>query len=114
MTLTTARAAAADHLLAEFGESVTYTPTGGAPAARSITAVIDRRQPGPLDGVPHGGGPDLTATVKNDVTTGITAAEVDTGGDTISVARRIGETPVARRITKIISQDSAMLTLELR
>ena len=98
--------------LAVFGETVTYWLASGG--SRSITAVVDRERPADLDGAPHGSAPLLVIEVANDSTTGISSDEVDTGGDKIEVAVRIGESAQKRLIKKIISQDAGMMRLELR
>lgn len=102
---------AADYL-AVFGETVTYWPAGGG--SRSITAVVNHERPEGLDGAPHGSAPLLAIEVANDSTSGISSNEVDTGGDKVELAVRIGETAQKRLIKKIISQDAGMMRLELR
>lgn len=94
------------------GESVTYYPKGGG--SRAITAIINRGQPGDLDGPPQGVAPRLIIHVANDSSTGISSNEIDTGGDEVKVAVRIGETVQSRRITKIVTMDAGMMELELR
>lgn len=102
----------APDFLSTFGETVTYYPKAGG--SREITVVVTREQPADLDGAPHGQAPRLTIAVANDATTGISSSEVDTGGDEVKLARRIGETAINRRITKLLSQDAGMIELELR
>lgn len=102
----------APEFLSTFGETVTYYPKAGG--SREITAVVTRGQPAELDGAPHGHADRLTIQVANDATTGISSDEVDTGGDEVKLARRIGETAANKRITKLISQDAGMMELELR
>lgn len=99
--------------LASCGESVKYKPTGGGDP-RTITAVVTRGQPDELEGAGFGHSPLTTLFVANDNTTGISADEIDTGGDMIEYAVRIGESVEDRRITKIVQQDAGMLELELR
>lgn len=94
------------------GESVTYYPKAGG--SRAITAIVNRGQPGSLDGAPHGVSPRLIIYVANDSTTGISSDEIDIGGDELKVAVRIGETAQNRRITKIATMDAGMMELELR
>src|SRR5688572_23603326 len=69
-----------------FGESVIYTKKSGT--ARTINAVVDRFPPQ----IGEGGmtAPSFIITVTNDATSGISSSEVDYGGDTITVAQRIG------------------------
>lgn len=95
-----------------FGDTVTYKPRGGG--TRSISAVITRERPEGLDGAPHGHAPVVTIEVINDSTTGISSDEVDTGGDNVNLAVRLGDTPQDRPIVNIISTDAGMMRLELR
>ena len=99
-------------LLDEFGETVTYRPRTGD--ARSITAIVERG--GPADLAPAAGGvaPLLRVRVANDSTTGISSDEIDTGGDRIDVAHRVGVAATTRPIVRIIEHDAASLLLELR
>jgi hypothetical protein len=132
--------ATVDAFLNQFGESITYQPLGGLgnlPSGagealagssagifheftvgegleRTITAIIDREQPGELPGAGQGISPITRITVANDAVKGISSSEVDAGGDRVELALRIGETPQLRRITQIVEQDAGMLTLEVR
>ena len=131
---------AADGLLATFGETITYHPVGKigdtivgsgdilsmatlgiwrilSPAeamAREITAIVGREGPGELPGTPHGSSYRAVVRVANNSTTGISSAEIDCGGDKVTLAVRIGKTAIERRITDIISQNAGMLTLGVR
>jgi len=97
-------------MMSKFGESVTYTPLNGS--ARVITAVVDREPPAPA-GSPVSE-PRIEVTVYNDATTGISTAELNTGGDMLTAAWRIGGDEQARRIVGVVQQDSGMVTLEVR
>lgn len=98
----------------EFAETVTYKPRGGG--TRAIKAVVDRNPPaykGPSGKIVT---PVLAIRVPNSATTGISSAELDTGGDKVSVAKRIGET--AEDLPVHVPQngtthDAGRLTLEL-
>lgn len=95
------------------GEEITYLPAGGG--SRTINAIINRDQPAELGDAPHGHAPLAVIVVRNDSTEGISSDEIDIGGgDKVQYAVRLKKTPQARRITKIISQDSGMLRLEIR
>lgn len=101
-----------DHI-SVFGESVKYKPVGdGDP--RTINAVVTRGRPEELEGADYGHSPLTTIFVENNNVTGIASDEIDTGGDMVEYAVRIGEAVEDRRITKIIQQDAGMLELELR
>jgi hypothetical protein len=53
-------------------------------------------------------------TVRNSATLGVTAAELDTGGDRLDLATRTGLARTIRSIVGIVSQDAGMVTLEVR
>lgn len=103
-------AAEASNFLTAFGCPIVYTPAGGS--GRNIIAIIDRLEPGQLTN--NSNAPMTTISVANNSTSGISAAEIDTGGDKVTLAIRRGETAMQRRITSIISQDAGMMTLEVR
>ena len=103
----------ADNVLSTLGEeSVTYLPSGGD--SRAITAIVNRSPPAGLDGAPHGHAPLATIVVKNDATDGISSSEINTAKDKLKLPVRIGQSPQARRLTKILSQDAGMMKLEVR
>ena len=95
-----------------FAEDVTYWPRAGG--SRAIKAIVSRQTPEQLPGEARAHGMTITVTVENNATSGISSSEVDTGGDKIELARRIGETPIKRAINKILNQDAGMMELELR
>lgn len=98
--------------LSEFGEDIKYLPNGGG--EREIRAVVDRELPAEIPGAGQGQSSVIIIIVANSATTGISASEIDTGGDKVELAMRMGETVKQRRITKMIQQDAGMLTLEVR
>ena len=93
-------------------EAIIYLPAGGG--ERPIDAIVDRDQPAELGDAPHGHAPLAVIAIRNDETEGISSAELDTGGDKVRYAVRLGKDPQDRRITGIISQDAGMLRLEVR
>jgi hypothetical protein len=111
---TDALAVDAASFLADFGETVIYRPAAVGAATRTIVAVVNRPEPQPSGPVNAWEGMAITITVANNATTGISAAELDSGRDKIDVALRVGGTVAARPIVGIVSQDSGMLTLEVR
>lgn len=100
----------------EFSEAVVYTPSNPSASnpKRTINAVIQRNPPAPLRAAPDYIGPRMIVQVANDATLGISSASLDTGGDTITVAYRIGATPIACKLPHPAAMDAAMLTFELR
>jgi len=104
----------AEHAFADtFGEPVTYTKRSGA--SRVITAIVTRYPPAPA-GADYRQ-PAMDVSVVNSATTGISAAEVDFGGDTIAVALKPGGAARAYKIHQPADGqphvDAGMLRLEL-
>ena len=102
----------ADYHLDAFAETITYFPSGGG--SRSIRAIINRNDSEAMGSGIKGHGPLLTITVANRTDDGISAAEVNTGGDKVTLVVRIGETAQSRRIIKIVDCDYGMMRLEVR
>ena len=106
--------------LTDFSETVTYHPASGE--SRQIKAVVDRSPPADLPGAPAGAlAPKATIAVANRATAisddtigGISTSELDTGGDMIALAVRIGQDPTQRPLKRVVNQDAGMITLEVR
>ena len=90
--------------------TITYRPRGGG--SRSIEAIIEYPGPAAISGLSGGSRPIMDIYVKNDSTTGIASAEVDTGGDKLDVPIRFGLTVKRMRITRIFAQDKAILHIQ--
>jgi|APGre2960657404_1045060.scaffolds.fasta_scaffold35047_2 hypothetical protein len=100
-----------------FAETVTYHPhrfhTAAVRQPRTIKAVVTRNQVATFN-------PDeqilteFEVRVANNVTTGITSAELDTGGDQIELAPRIGETARKVSVQMLTEHDEGMLVLICR
>ena len=100
-----------------FAEDVTYHPhrfhTAAVREPRSIKAVVIRNQVSVFN-------PDeqilteFEVRVANNSTTGISSAELDTGGDQIALPPRIGETPVKKSVQYLTEHDEGMLVLICR
>lgn len=99
---------------AHFAEEVTYLPAKGT--ARVISAVVDRSPPTTLPEIPGRSNAvtQFNIEVENDPSTGISADELDTGGDRIEVAARVGGIATSKSIRRIVSQDDGMIVLEVR
>ena len=94
-----------------FGESIVYTPRGGS--ARTVNAIVVRRIPGQLDEAPSESlAEDIEVHIRNHDTEGVT--RVNLGGDMVTLARRIGETPVELQVYQIIDHDTGMWHLRCR
>jgi len=106
-----------DAHLTQWGEAVGYyrADDDGTPQkVRTIQAVISRTPVVQMDGVDGAGRPALAALIKNDETTGIAAADLNTARDTLYLSERIGGDSEHFGIERILHQDSNALDLELR
>jgi len=98
-----------------FAESVTYYPHrfGTAATPRVISAVVVRNQVAtfnPDEQIV----PEFEVRVANDAVTGISSEELNTGGDMIKLAVRIGEAETKRSIQYLSEHDDGMLVLICR
>lgn len=96
----------------DFAEVVTYKPRGGT--ARSINAVVLREQITVLAEDGDTVAPVWQVHVANDSTYGISSAELNLGGDKITLPPRDGKDAEDRSITQLMIQDVGMLVLECR
>lgn len=101
----------ADIFLSTFGVQITYYPRSGG--SRSIIGIVDQDLVSGVSGFPGANTPFARIAVKNSVTDGIASNEVDTGGDKIGYSVRVGQTAQQRRISRVLSQDYGMVTLEV-
>lgn len=88
----------------EYGETVTYTPTGAS--AVSIVAIVDRNPPERL--IESSGdvlSNHLEMWILSDATSGLSSPP-NPGRDTVSVARRVGESARTMTVGHIIEQDT--------
>jgi len=100
----TLAASAGSFMLLPGSETVTYLPATGE--SRQISAVVTRSEPGRL--------PEVNLLVLNSETEGISSELIDTGGDKIECAKRLGETAKKMRITEIINQDAGLILLSAK
>jgi hypothetical protein len=98
-----------------FAEEVTYYPQryGVAATPRIIKAVVTRNQVATMN-ADEQIVPEFEVRVANDSTTGISSSELNTGGDMIKFAARIGETETKRSVQLLVEQDQGMLVLTCR
>lgn len=92
-----------------FGETVNYKTKAGI--VKAISANIWRNPPQQRDGVNVGSGPHMIVYIRNDATDGVT--EINTGGDAIEVAYRLGEDPEYYLIHGPVTQDAGIWHIEL-
>lgn len=110
---------AAESLMYQHGEVVTYRNRAGT--ERSIMAIIERGPRRPLAGQERSHTPDLTVTVLNRATSiadddfgGISASEINLGGDQIDLAERAGGPVTARHLKQIRESSDSCLVVEVR
>ncbi len=99
-------------LLMQFGETVTYYPNSGA--SRSITAMVLREELATVGELGDVQSQSIVVRVLNDATVGISSTEVETGGDEIGVALRLGEAAKRRAIVRVQADSTGMLRLLLQ
>lgn len=99
----------------DFAETVVYYPHvgfGESSSSRTIKAVVHRNQDVALSA---DGGEVVVASfevhVANSSSIGIASSEIDTGGDQIGLASRIGSTVKRRSIIHMTEHDTGMLVL---
>jgi hypothetical protein len=94
-------------LLSQFGESITYLPSGGG--SRAITAIVERDPPAVLDAAGNAVFPRATIRVYNSCRSGISSKEINTGKDEIEMPLKIGDTvPKRFSMMQMQSQDSGV------
>ena len=71
--------------LTDFDETIVYSPKDGRLPPRSIQAIVDREMPQNPGGVQRGATDRLRIVVINSATDGISSAELNLGGDVITV-----------------------------
>jgi hypothetical protein len=104
-------ASAVPSLFGLFGETITYRP--GAGGTRTIEAKVSRTDRTQWAGLDNAAIMSATITVRNDSTTGISATEIDTGGDRIDYQVRDGATATTRSITRVIDTNGSTITFEV-
>lgn len=98
---------AAPNLLREFGEEIEYYNLAGDPA-RTITAMIQRDGAELLTETGDVSAEMFIVRVANNETTGISTSEIDTGGDEVMIAPRVGEAPRRMSIVKLMQGSQAL------
>ena len=98
-------------LIRQFGESIVYY-AGGTGAGRTIDAIIDREHSVVSD-IGEVIGFVTLIQVRDSSTLGISAAEIDTGDDEVSVALRTGKDVQRRQIVRVVSTDNGMVQFEI-
>jgi hypothetical protein len=95
----------------EFAEQIVYNFAAGG--TRTINAIIDRNPPQIIEDMEPTRSEVIQIVVANDATSGVTSAEVNTGGDYVSLAPRFGGTASNRRVARIVEHDEGAMILEL-
>jgi len=94
-----------------FSESITYRPRGGG--TRSITAMVSRVDRTQWQGVDNAVTVQAVIVVRNSSTTGISATEINTGGDAVDYSTRDGKAAETRSITRIVDTNGSTVTFEV-
>lgn len=97
-------------LLRQFGESIIYYAEGTGDG-RVIDAIVERE----VQVITDAGIPALKTlvTVRDSETLGVSATEIDTGRDKVTVSLRVGETPQLRQITRVVSTENSVVQFEV-
>ena len=92
-------------------KQIVYYPRSGG--SRTIEAIVEYLGPQQVAGLAGGSRPQMDVYVRNNSATGISSAQVDTGGDKLDVPLRYGKSAKKVRINEVIAQDKAMLKLRV-
>ena len=98
---------AVPNLLRQFGEEIGYFNAAGDPV-RTITAMVQRDGSELLAEAGDVSVEMFIVRVDNNATTGISSAEIDTGGDEVTIAPRVGETPRRMSIVSMFPGEPGM------
>lgn len=99
-------------LLYQFGESITYYPVAGG--SRIITGMVLREELTVVGELGDVQSQSIVVRVLNDSTNGISSTEIETGGDEIGVALRLGEAAERRAIVRVQADSTGFLRLLLQ
>ena len=98
-------------LLENFGEPITYYPTGGG--KRKLMAIVERNPPAIISVTGNAVMPSATIRVHN-ARCGIQSSTVNIGTDEIELPLEIGDTTLKRfSLMTLLSQDSGVTHLAL-
>lgn len=100
-------------LLAQFGESVTYTLRGGE--ERTFNAIIEREPPALLgsdgDVVTYA----FLVRFRNDATDAVARSEINVGGDLITLVPKLGSASTdTYQVLRVVSQDSGVVQVAVK
>lgn len=97
----------------EFAETVIYMPRGGG--SRTILAIVDREPPALMDDAGNMLALSFMLYVANSGSEGITAQEIDTGGDRVLIAARVNDVQKKTcTIVRVMDNDNGMLQLAVK
>ena len=97
----------ARNLIKQFGETVGYYNAAGGPV-RNVSAIVERRESVIIAEVGDLNGQFVIVRTLDDSTDGIASSELNTGGDEISVALRVGTTAERRSVARVLNNDNGM------
>ena len=96
----------------EFAETIVYTALGDAPI--SVKAIVERNPPEPIGNPPKMVAGRMVITVANDALLGISSATINVGGDTVTLAPRIGATDKTMPIHRLLEDSGGVTRFEVR
>lgn len=96
----------------DFAETITYHFRGGG--SRPIAVIVTRESVSFYEGDKNTTW-SFTIEADNNCTTGVTASEMDTGGDEVELLLKKGDSvPVRRPVIKLLTQDEGALSFAVR
>ena len=98
---------ASSRQMANFGETVIYYPRNGG--QRTIVATVYRGAMAIIEETGEIPSQEIMVTVKNSTCDGISSTEIDTGGDELAIALRVGSEPQRRSIARVINDHNGMV-----
>jgi hypothetical protein len=97
----------------EFAETVVYLPRGGG--SRTILAIVDREPPTLMDDAGNVMALSFMLYVANSGSDGITAQEIDTGGDRVKIGAKVNDlVQKTCTILRVMDNDHGMLQLAIK
>lgn len=97
----------------EFAETVVYNPRAGG--SRTILAIVEREPPALVDDAGNMLALSFMVYVANSLTSGISAQEINTGGDELEISAKIND--IQRKkctILRVMDNDNGMLQLAVK
>jgi hypothetical protein len=94
----------------DFAEAITYNFRTGT--TRALNAIVNREPYSFFDATGNASMASMTIVIPT-VVDGVLASEIDTGGDSVSLALKVGGTVVNKAVLAILNQDFGAIKLAL-